>query len=209
MFDFIIDLDEYFCEKYAGYDKLSVLPGYKMPMMQATETREDGRTYSYTLPADTMRLSKQENKDALLVELKKRMVDKTFSFSFSIPSFFARIKSFFSKYGFAKNLKKIMGKYGITDEDVLKQVEISPEIWKGIRKNKFLPSKNLLLTLALMWQTSYDDANAMLNLCDFFFDYTIVKDVVIGYLLSRKVYNPEMVQAALEEYQVTNLFFKR
>ena len=34
MYDFIIDLDAYFCEKYAGYDKLSVLPGYKMPLMQ-------------------------------------------------------------------------------------------------------------------------------------------------------------------------------
>ena len=208
MFDFITDLDEYFCEKYAGYDKLTVLPGYKMPLMQATKTDEFGRVSAYTLPAETMRLSTQENKAELLALLKEKMVDKTFSFSFSIPSVFVRVKQAFSKYGVAKNLKKILQKYDVTDEDVLNQIEIAPEIWKGIRKNKFLPTKNLILTLAFVAQMSYEDTFALLSLCDYTFDYTIVKDVVIGYLLSRKVYNPEMVRTALDEYKVTNLFFK-
>lgn len=209
MFDFITDLDEYFGKEYAGYDKLSVLPGYKMPMMQATKTDEFGRTVSYTLPPDTMALSKQENKAQLLAALKERMVDKTFSFSFSILSFFGRVKQFFSKYGFAKNLKKMMAKYGIKDEDVLAQIDVAPEIWKGIKKGAFLPTKNLIFTLGLTAQMSYEDTNALLNLCDYFFDYTIVKDVVIAYLLSRKIYNPAMVQAALDEYKVANLFFKQ
>ena len=108
MYDFIADLDEYFCEKYANYDKLCILPGYKMPMMQATELREDGRTYSYTLPANTMRLAKQEKKAALLAELKSRMTDVTFSFSFRPYGFFTKIKNSFSKYAFHKNLKKII-----------------------------------------------------------------------------------------------------
>ena len=108
MFDFITDLDEYFCEKYAGYDKLTVLPGYKMPLMQATKTDERGRVQAYTLPAETMRLSAQENKAELLVLLKEKMVDKTFSFTFSIPTFFGRVKHAFSKYGVAKNLNKML-----------------------------------------------------------------------------------------------------
>ena len=57
MYDFIADLDEYFCEKYANYDKLCVLDGYRMPKMQTSEVRADGRTYAYTLPANTMRLA--------------------------------------------------------------------------------------------------------------------------------------------------------
>ena len=81
MYDFLVDLDEYFCEKYANYDKLCVLPGYRMPTMQATSTDEFGRSYSYTLPANTMRLALQENKAEILAELKKRIVDKGFSFS--------------------------------------------------------------------------------------------------------------------------------
>ena len=84
MYDFISDLDEYFCEKYANYDKLCVLKGYKMPVMQASEVREDGRTYAYTLPASTMRLAAQEKKAELLAALKERMTDVTFSYSFSI-----------------------------------------------------------------------------------------------------------------------------
>ena len=208
MFDFINDLDEYFCKEYAGYDKLTVLPGYKMPMMQASKTDEFGRTVSYTLPPDTMALNKQENPAELLALLKEKMVDKTFSFSFSILSFFGRVKQCFSKYGFAKNFKKILQKYNLKDEDVLAQLDVAPEIWKGIQKSKFLPSKNLIFTIALTAQFSYNDTQALLNLCDFFFDYTVVKDVVIGYLLSRKIYNPARVQAALEEYSVENLFFK-
>ena len=76
MYDFITDLDEYFCEKYASYDKLTVIPGYKMPVMQATETRADGRRYSYTLPADTMRLANQEKKAEILAQLKEKMAQK-------------------------------------------------------------------------------------------------------------------------------------
>ena len=71
MFDFIADLDEYFCEKYANYDKLCVLKGYRMPKMQDTKVGADGRTYAYTLPANTMRLALQENKAELLKTLKK------------------------------------------------------------------------------------------------------------------------------------------
>ena len=82
MFDFIADLDAYFCEKYANYDKLCVLPGYRMPKMHATKIDEFGRTYAYTLPANTMRLATQENKDELLKTLKAQIFDRTFSFSF-------------------------------------------------------------------------------------------------------------------------------
>ena len=59
-FPFLSDLDNFFCEEYANYDKLCVLDGYKMPVMQRTITKEDGRAYSYTLPASTMRLADQE-----------------------------------------------------------------------------------------------------------------------------------------------------
>ena len=88
MYDFIADLDAFFCEKYADYDRICILPGYRMPVMQATETRADGRTYGYTLPSETMRLALQEQKDELLKTLKSQMVDKTFSFSFQPVGFF-------------------------------------------------------------------------------------------------------------------------
>ena len=85
MYEFIADLDEYFCEKYANYDRLCVLSGYKMPLMQTSTVDEFGRTRAYTLPAETMRLALQENKADLLKQLKSRMTDATFSFSFRPP----------------------------------------------------------------------------------------------------------------------------
>lgn len=208
MYDFLLDLDEFFCEKYANYDKLCILPGYKMPVMQASEVREDGRTYAYTLPAETMRLATQEKKTEILAELKKRMADTTFSFSFSIPSFWTKTKARFSKYGFYKLLKNVLAKYDFKDEDVLEQIDIDPEIWKGICKNKFLPTKNLIFSLALAAHMSLDDTVTLLNQCGYVLDYEIIKDVVIAYLLGNKVYNRPMVDAALTEYKVSNLFLK-
>lgn len=208
MYDFIADLDAFFCEKYAGYDKLSVLPGYKMPLMQASEMDDFGRMRTYTLPANTMRLAAQEKKDEILIELKARMVDTTFSFSFAPQGFFARIKARFSKYGFYKNLDKVLKKYDFSDADALEALSIDEEIWQGIRKNKFLPSKNLIFSLALAAHFSFDDTKALLSLCDFEFDYTIVKDVILCYLFQQKVYNAPMIESALAEYKVDNLFLK-
>ncbi len=96
MYDFITDLDGYFCETYANYDKLCILPGYVMPVMQRSEVREDGRTYAYTLPAETMRLANQEKKEEILRELKSRLTDITFSFSFRPVGKFTRIHNLFS-----------------------------------------------------------------------------------------------------------------
>ena len=206
MFDFISDLDAFFCEKYANYDKLCVLPGYIMPVMQATEVRADGRTYGYTLPADTMRLAKQENKEDLLKKLKSQMVDKTFSFSFRPLGFFTRVKNVFVRYAFHKKFKLILDKYNLTEERAFDGIAITDEIKKGIFKGVYEPTKNLLLSFALVAQISYEDTKQLLNFCGEEFDFKEVKDVVIVYLLQNKLYNRAMIDAALAEYKVTNLF---
>ena len=208
MYDFITDLDEYFCEKYANYDKLCVLPGYKMPLMQASKIDEFGRTRTYTLPAETMRLALQEKKAELLAQLKEKMTDVTFSFSFQPMGLFASLGSKYSKHGFTKNLKKMLAKYGISEEAALAGLDVSEEIWENICKGKFLPTKNLIFSLALTAQLSYEDTEELLAYGSEEFNYTIVKDVVIAYLLQNKVYAPEMIKAALNEYKVCNLFIK-
>ena len=108
MYDFITDLDGYFSEKYANYDRLCILPGYKMPMMQASRVGANGRTETYTLPLENLRLAAQEKKAELLVELKKRLGDDTFSFSFRPCGFFKRIHNKFSKLAVHKYLNKLL-----------------------------------------------------------------------------------------------------
>ena len=208
MFDFIADLDAYFCEKYANYDKICILPGYRMPKMQTSEVREDGRTYAYTLPADTMRLANQENKTELLQTLKSRMTDKTFSFSFRTVGIFSRIKNVFSKYAPHKWLKTVLEKNAVSVEDAGEALAIAPEIWQGIVKGKYIPTKNTLFSLALTAHIGIDDCKALLAVCEYELDFAVEKDVVICYLLQQKVFNRPMIDAALAEYKVSNLFLK-
>lgn len=208
MFDFISNLDAYFCETYANYDKLCGLKGYRMPKMQDTKVDEFGRTYAYTLPADTMRLALQEEKGELLKALKAQMRDKTFSFSFRPLGFFARLKNKLSRYGCAKWLKQTLKRYNVEPMEAGELLEIEPKIWKEICKGNFKPTKNTVLSLALTANLSLDDTEDLLLVCGYDFDYKIVKDVVISYLLAQKVFNRAMIDAALKEYKVENLFLK-
>lgn len=208
MQDFILDLDEYFCEKYANYDKLCILPGYKMPLMQTSTVDEFGRTKTYTLPANTLRLALQEKKTELLAALKPRMADPTFSFSFRPLGLYMALRNKFSKFGFVKYFKEVLKKYGLTEQTAAEGLDISEEIWKKICKGKFLPSKNLVFSFALTAQISFEDTEEMLLLCGEEFDYAVVKDVVLSYLLNNRIYNPAMIERAFAEYNVSNLFIK-
>lgn len=207
MFDFITDLDAYFCEKYANYDKLCVLTGYRMPKMQASEVRADGRTYAYTLPAATMRLALQENKAELLADLKKKLQDKTFSFSFAPLGFFSRISNRYKKTGFVRTFKQVLSRYRLTAADVGAELNVARPIWKKIVNGSFIPTKNLILTMALTSHFSLEETELLLLSAGYEWDYADVKDVVLTYLLKEKIYTKTMVDAALKEYHVENLFF--
>ena len=204
-FEFMNDLDDYFCENYANYDKLCILPGYKMPKMQATERRADGREYAYTLPANTMRLALQENKDELLKLLKSKMADKSFSFSFT-PSSWTWVFGQFSKTSFPKIFAQVLNKYSLTPEQALSELKIDEKTWKRIIKGSYLPTKNLLFSVALTARFSYEDTKGLLGMLGMEFDYTLEREVVVSYLLKQKVFNQEMIKAAFEEYNVSNLF---
>ena len=206
--DLIADLDEYFCENYANYDKLCVQQGYRMPEMHTTKTDEYGRTFAYTLPANTMRLSQQENKAEILTQIKAQIIDKSFSFSFHPYGFFKRIVKAFSRSALHRMLKVILAAHKTTEEDALARVNVDEEIWTRICKGEFLPSKNLVLSLALTCHFTFSETNALLFACDEEFDFTQERDVAISYLLVKKIYNADMWQAVFSEYKVENLFIK-
>ena len=204
-FGFLSDLDDYFCENYANYDKLCVLDGYRMPKMQATERRGDGRLYSYTLPANTMRLAKQENREKLLEDLKSKIKDKNFSFSFEPAGFFTRLLKN-KKYSFKSVLGDVLRKSSLTAEELGKGLSIEQKVWNKICSGDYLPAKNLIFSIALAARTTYEDACDLLAACGMEFDYTLEREVVISYLLKQKIFNKDMMQAAFVEYAVSNLF---
>ena len=86
--EFLIDLDNFFCEHYTNYDLFCGLPQYKMPTMYKTEKDEYGRNVSYSLPKTHMRLSKQENKEELLLKAIRLLTQRampTFALSHTPP----------------------------------------------------------------------------------------------------------------------------
>lgn len=206
MFAFLSDLDDYFAETYSDYDRVCVLPGYSMPQMQAVKRLDDGRDFAYTLPASTMAISNQKEKDKILSELKKTLSDGTVSFSFRPLSLWERGKNRRNKQAFYKILPRILLSYGVKKEEIGDKLPIEKEIWEKILKGKFLPTKNLLFSLALLFSFSFEDTESLLLSCGRAFDFSIPKDVVVSYLLKNKVANREMIDAALAEYRVSNLF---
>ena len=204
-FEFIEDLNGYFCEKYANYDKICILPGYRMPRMQETKVDALGRKYSYTLPADTMRLAKQEKCEELLVELKERLSDKNFSFTFRPLSFFQRISEALSKNSFPKRLKEVCRRHNADPNTLADGLEIDSAIWKRILSGEFYPSKPLLFALGLSAHFTYEETKVLLNASGYIFNFEDATDTVVSYLLMKGIYNQEMVQAALEEYKISPL----
>ena len=85
--------------------------------------------------------------------------------------------------------------------------DISEKTKKRLLKGAYYPTKNLLFTLALACGFSVQDTEALMGICGMRFDYAVVKDVVMSYLLVNKVHNAEMIDAAMEEYAVDGLFF--
>ncbi len=206
MRELIADLDAFFCEYYEGYDKICVLKGYKMPLMQRSEM-QNGKMRAYTLPANTMRLSLQENAEDLLRQLKEKITDKTISFSFNTVKLFKRLRKR-EQYKIAHQTFIALLKLYKMDVDTVDGLQIEKEVWNNIRKGKFLPSKNLIFSLAILGNFTTDDTQKMLNAYGYDFDYSIEKDVVIAYLLTRKVFNADMMQAVLDEYKIKYLFLE-
>ena len=201
-------LDDYFCETYANYDKICMLPGYQMPKMQDTKIGEDGLTYAYTLPSETMSLSRQKDKDALLKELKNRAFDQTFSFSFVVQSFFERVGNVFRKKSPGRVLRKLLARHSLSKDAMQELLTIDKEVWNGIYKGTFIPSKNAALSIAFAAEFTVEEADELFEVCGYGWDFTLVKDTVLSYLLINRVYNVEMLKSACEEYNVENLFIR-
>ena len=207
-FQFISDLDGYFAEKYANYDKICVLKGYIMPKMQDTKRLEDGRDYSYTLPASTMRLATQKNCEDLIKQLKDGFSDTSFSFSFRPLSFWERQRDKFNKRRFKTVFPEVLKRRSVTLDEIKPRMNVDEIVWKRIENGRYYPTKNLLFSIALAAGLSDDDLNELMDVCALSYDFTEPKDVVVAYLITRGVKNPEMIKAAFQEYKIGNLFLK-
>ena len=81
-----------------------------------------------------------EKKAELLAELKDKMYDKNFSFSFRPLGFLEKISEKFAKETFSKTLQEVAARYNVEAKDLGENLDIDPIIWKKILKGEFYPS---------------------------------------------------------------------
>ena len=207
--DFLADLDEFFCEQFANYDLFCGLPEYRMPKMHVTTTDEYGRKNSYTLPKNTMRLANQERKAELLKIVKEKLVSRDFTFSFQTVKWYAQLGHRCKKTGFVKVAEEVAKHYNVSFEGLFEGTSVAEEIVQGIKKGKFLPTKNLLFAVALSARLTMADTEALMSVCQMDWDAAQPRDIVVHYLLQQRIFNADMVSAALKEYKVQYLYLKQ
>ena len=202
---FLKSLDEYFCAQYSDYVRLSALEGYVMP--EVLTVGADGNIQRKD--SEVMRLCHQENCEALLEQLKEGLVDTEFTFNFSFRPFRERMRDPFRKYTFAKLLPEALARANETPKSAGEKLNIAPKYWQKIVKGRLYPEKNTVIALALVTAMKQVDVNNLLNVMGFTLKKDCVRDVVCEYLLTNGVFNEEMRDACLSEYNITTLPIKR
>lgn len=202
---YLAALDEYFCEQYSDYVKLSALSGYVMP--EVVYVAADGNVNRRD--SSIMRLSRQPKCDELLQTMKDGMVDTDYTFSFCFRPFREKMRDMRRKHTFAKILPQCLSRCHETVASAGEKLDVSPKVWQGIVKGKLYPEKNTVIALALVCRMGEHEVNALFNVCGFRFDMTSVRDVVTEYLIKQKIFNEQMRDNCLAEYKITNLPIKR
>ena len=204
--DFIKDLNEYFCKKYANYGLISSLPSYEsltISMVLQNRNRIEEGEYS----ANEMRkLLYQPNVEQVLKELKERYVDNNFTFSVRIAPFRMRVKAFFrsKKLPGALIAEKIR-KSGEDPAAMAQMLGVSEEIWKNVLRGYYIPEKVLLFKLALLLGMSQEDHLALMEACDAYYNFEDARDVVVRYLIDYRVFNRDMIDRAFDEFHIRRI----
>ena len=198
---YLKSLDDYFCEHYSEYVRLSALEGYVMP--EVVYVAADGNIARRD--SSCMRLCHQKDVAEILATFKEELVDTDFTFNFAFVPLRDRIRDRVSKYTFAKLLPVVLGRCNETVESAGKKLDVEPRFWQKIVKGRLYPEKNVVLALALACRMQQRDVNNLLAVCGFTLEDTSVRDIVVRYLVEQKIFNEDMRDRCLAEYKITNL----
>ena len=201
--NYIRELDEHFCARYSDYVKIAAIEGYSMP--DVLYVAKDGNIARRD--SSCMRLAYQKNPEELLSRFKEGLADTDFTFSFRFPKIREKLHAFFhpKEKTFARLLPEVLARCNETVESAGEKLAIEPRFWKKIAKGKLYPEKGTVIALALVTRMQLADMGTLLEVGGFTFDHANVRDVVVEYLLVQKIFNPEMRDACLKEYCITNL----
>ncbi len=106
---------------------------------------------------------------------------------------------------FSKRLFKLIDASGMTDVECYKKANVSRQTWhKIISDDKYRPSKNTVISLAIALKLSYEQTNALLASVGFTLSDSILFDIIIKYFLVNEKYDIFEIDSTLLKYdQVT------
>ncbi len=203
--DYLNALDDYFSAEYSDYAAIGAIEGYDMP--ELLYVAPDGNVARRD--SSRMRLCYQRERDALLERFKRGLTDTEFTFSFSFPRFFERLRDLRGHKSFHKLLPAVLARCGETAEGAGEKLAIEPRFWRKMVKGRLYPEKGTILALALVCHMQAQDAELLLASRGMAFEKDSVRDVVVEYLIEQRVFNEEMRDRCLSEYSVVNLPIRR
>jgi hypothetical protein len=208
--NFLNDLDDYFAIMFDDYNLISSLKSYtddKRDYLINVYTSNSVK-YNFKPNENKYKICFHQNKKVLLNELKNQLIDNHFEFSYSDISFKNRIKSFFIKEKqFGLFLRKYLLKYGFTDYiNFYKHISINTKVWHNILKSRIIPSKRLIFKICLYLGTNIEDNLALLKNSGYSYNYKIVLDVIVRYLIEKNTFNKDLIELAFKEYKLKPIF---
>lgn len=195
-------LDDFFAETYADYVKICAIEGYVKPETVVI----DGDGNISRKDDEVMKISRQGAKEEVLASFKRSYIDCDYSFSFSVVSPFARMRSAYERYSFRKYFPELLKKLRISPEEAFSLIGLDKNVGKGLLNGKYLPEKNTVLSLALACRMSMRDTQNLLAVCGMELLDTSVRDIVVRYLIGNEVYNCDMQRNCLAEYHIECLY---
>lgn len=190
-------LDEFFAATYCDYVKIRAIEGYEMPEM--VYIGRDGNIQRHELTR--MLLCHQKDADVLLKRFKEGLIDETFTYSFRFRTF----RELFTRNEFARLAPAALSRCGASWESAAPLLDVEPRFVEKIRRGKLLPEKNFVIALALVTGMEEQDVKNLFSSCGFAFDDECVRDVVVRFLIEQRVVSPELRDACLREYRITDL----
>ncbi len=200
MEEMILELDDWFCRTYANVQRLSTLPGYRMP--SAGEVAQ--KDYK---AADRMKLYRQSNRGDLLALFKDSVTDMEVGFSYSVPHLSERIRDFFHP-GISpqKNIKSLLKRTGNTKTPVWEKIGVDREVWRYIVKGALRPTRRSVMRLCIVTGAGVEDYDRLLDSISLERDDEDVWEIIGIFILSKHITDMQAVEACFAAY---NLHFAK
>ena len=133
-------------------------------------------------------------------------MDNNFTFSVRVSPLRLRWKALFRVRGLHGSLiEKTIANYGEDAKALAPRLGVDEKVWTDVLKSYYIPEKVLLFKLALLLGMRQDDFNALMQACGAYYNMEDARDVVVSYLIAYRVFNPEMIAAAFDEFHIRRI----